>query len=493
VSARKNRPDTARLSEALPQSPDTVKPLGRIMHWISFYLIYVSIGWAIRIGMVPVILRRQMAPGASFAWLAIIYFHPYIGLTLYMLVGESRLGPRRAAKHLEIISRFRDPQRHPDRRQHETQPRQEPPYQPVVLQAEKISGLPVLGGNSVEFQPDANLFFDALIADIAAARSTVHLSYYIFSTDRTGRRVAQAAMEAAGRGVKCRVLADALASRVFFRHASMAAELRSAGVEVAAALPVAPIRRDFARMDMRNHRKLAVIDDQIAWIGSHNLIDPDYGGRRGNPWYDVTARCRGPIVGELAMVFAEDWAFETGNDVALPSGKWKQSAADVLAQAVPTGPSSPDTTYRRLLLAAIQCSRQQLILTTPYFVPDEPTILSMVMAADRNVDVKLILPQTPDHLFTAAAGRAHFQQLLNAGVSIYLYRPGLIHAKTATVDDAFCLFGSANLDVRSFNLNFEFQKDYLSKSTRVEGAQWARRPIVGQYADRAVSLMSPLL
>jgi len=480
-----------------------------MMHWVSFYLVYVSIGWAIRIGMVPVILRRQMAPGASFAWLAIIYFHPYIGLGLYMLVGESRLGPRRAAKHREIISRFRDPQRHPDRRQHETQPQPDPPYRPVVLEAEKICGLPVLGGNSVDFQPDAKLFVDGLIAEIAAARSTVHLLYYIFSLDQTGQRVAQAVVDAARRGVKCRVLADALASRAFFRHGALAGELRAAGVEVAAALPVAPIRREFARMDLRNHRKLSIIDDQVAWIGSGNLINPDYGGRRGNPWYDVTARCRGPVVGELAMVFAEDWAFETGQDIALPSAQWMQSAADVLAQAVPTGPSSPNTTYRRLLLAAIQSSRQQLIITTPYFVPDEPTILSLVMAADRNVDVKLILPQNPDHLFTAAAGRAHFGQLLDAGVSIHLYRPGLIHAKTTTVDDAFCLFGSANLDVRSFNLNFELtlmlygqevthrlraiQKSYLADSLRVEAAQWAARPIIGQYADRAVSLMSPLL
>jgi cardiolipin synthase len=479
------------------------------MHWISFYLVYASIGWAIRLLMVPVILRRQLAPGASLAWLGIVALHPYIGLGLYLLVGESRLGPRRAAQHRAITSRFRDPQRHPDRRQHEAQLRPDPPYQPMVLQAEKISGLPVLGGNAIEFQPDTKLFVDRLIADIAAARSTVHLLYYIFCNDETGKRVAAAIVEAAGRGLKCRVLVDALASRAFFRHGGLSAELRAAGIEIAGALPVAPIRRDFARMDMRNHRKLSVIDDQIAWIGSHNLINADYGGRRGSPWVDVTARCRGPIVGELATVFAEDWAFETGKDVSLPSADWMQSAADVLAQAVPTGPSSPGTTYRRLLLAAIQCSRKQLIITTPYFVPDEPTILSLVMAADRGVDVNLIVPENPDHLFTAAAGRAHYQELLNAGIRIHLYHAGLLHAKTTTVDDAFSLFGSANLDVRSFSLNFELslmlygqevthrlraiQKNYLSDSTPLEEAKWARRPIVAQYADRAISLLSPLL
>jgi cardiolipin synthase len=478
-------------------------------HWISFYLIYASVGWAIRLGMIPVILRRQMAPGASLAWLGIIFWHPYIGLTLYLLVGESRLGPRRAAKHREITGRFRDPSRHADRRQHETQPQTDPHYQPMVLQAQKISGLPVLGGNAIEFHPDSQRMIDGLITDIESARQTVHLLYYIFSGDQSGQRVAEAVMAAARRGVKCRVLADAMASRAMFRHGGMASQLRAQGVAVAAALPVTPIRRELARMDLRNHRKMAVIDDQIAWVGSQNLINADYGGRRGNPWFDVSARCHGPVVGELAMVFAEDWAFETGEEVPLPSSQWTQSAVDVLAQAVPSGPTSPHTTYRRLLLAAIQCSRTELILTTPYFVPDEPTILSLVMAAERGVDVKLILPQNPDHFFTAAAGRAHFQSLLDANVSIYLYRPGLVHAKTTTVDDAFCLFGSANLDVRSFNLNFELtlvlygrevtqrlrdiQKNYLSQSIALDAESWKHRPIIKQYADRAISLMSPLL
>ena len=184
-------------------------------------------------------------------------------------------------------------------------------------------------------------------------------------------------------------------------------------------------------------------------------------------------------------------------------------AMDVDAQAVPTGPSIPDATYRRLLLAAIQCSRSRLTLTTPYFVPDETTLISLMMASDRGVEVKLILPQNPDHLFTAAAGRAHFQPLLDAGVAIHLYQPGLLHAKTVTVDDAFALFGSANLDVRSFSLNFELsllmygkeitdrvraiQTQYLSQSIPLDVAKWQQRSMLLQYSDRAISLLSPLL
>jgi cardiolipin synthase len=478
------------------------------------YFIYEIGGWLIRIAMLGVVLRRQFSPGTSLAWLGIVFLHPYIGLALYLLVGESRLGPRRAARHREIVARFRDPARNEERRAHQTHPTSAPPYQPMIAQAEKISGLPVLSGNRVEFLPDALEFRQRLKADIAAATKSVHLLYYIFACDSTACDIADTVIDASRRGVKCRILADAMASRHFFRHSGVARRLMAAGVEVAAALPVTPIRRRFARMDLRNHRKLSIIDDRIAYNGSHNLINPDYGGRRGNPWVDVTGRFTGPIVGELASVFAEDWEFETGHEIEIPYPDTENSAAnsaagDFAGQVVPTGPTFPDATYRRLLLAAIQSSRQRLILTTPYFVPDEPTMISLMMAADRGVDVKLIVPQTPDHLFAAAAGRAHFNALLNAGVEIHLYQPGLLHSKTTTVDDAFVLFGSANLDVRSFGLNFELstllygpevtdrlrniQRDYLKASRKLELTEWDQRPLAKTYADRAISLLSPLL
>ncbi len=479
-----------------------------------FYLVYSLIGWGIRVIMVTVVLRRQFAPGASVAWLGIVFLHPYIGLTLYMLVGESRLGPHRTQRRREITARFRDPARHAGRLPHQTQLEPEPPYQPLVLQAEKISDLPVLAGNQVDFLPDSAEFIRRLVADINAATQHVHLLYYIFACDQTASAVADALMQAVKRGVHCRLLADALASRMCFHRSGLGPKLIAAGVEVIPALPVAPFRRRLARMDLRNHRKLAIIDGRIAFVGSNNIINPDYGGRRGNPWIDLSARFTGPIVGELASIFAEDWAFETNQEIEIPypdsaNAPSPSGAADVLAQVVPTGPTEPDETYRRLLLAAIQSSRRELILTTPYFVPDETTLLSMMMAADRGVAVKLILPRTADHFFTAAAGRAHYLSLLKSGVQIHLYKPALLHAKTTTVDDAFALFGSANLDVRSFSLNFELsimlygktiterlraiQKEYLAQSVQLNLADWQNRPVVSEFTDRAVSLLSPLL
>jgi cardiolipin synthase len=477
---------------------------------MSWLLAYLIVGWLIRGAMVPVILRRELAPGASIAWIGIIFLHPYIGLTLYLMVGETRLGWHRVARHRELVKKYRPAIAHGGTSA-DAFPAQLPvEYQPMALQAEKISSMPILCGNDIDVIGITTQFIDRLVGDIDNARSRVHLLYYIFAPDATGNRVSDAVIAAAKRGVQCRILVDAVAARAFFAAGGRAASLRAAGVTIAQALPVAPISRGLPRMDLRNHRKLSIIDDCIAYMGSHNLIDADYGGRRGAPWVDLTGRFTGPIVAELATVFAEDWAFESGEELEPPACPTVVNVTDGMSmQIVPTGPTAPGESYRRLLLGAIQCARSRLILTTPYFVPDEPTLIALMMAADRGVDVKLILPEKPDHLLTAAAGRAHFSRLLLAGISIHLYRPGLLHAKTVTIDDAYAIIGSANLDVRSFNLNFELgallygreatdrvrsiQMQYLQDSTPLDAVQWMSRSRLRSYTESAVSLFSPLL
>jgi cardiolipin synthase len=479
-------------------------------HSVPVYVVvtYVAIGWCIRAVMVPILLRREFAPGAAIAWLGILFLHPYIGLALYMTVGETRLGPGRAQRHRELIQQFRPKSLSNSAGRQTTNV--EDPYEPMVLQAEKISGMPIVSGNNVEFIGNSIEMVNRLAADIDAAKEQVHLLYFIFYPDDSGNRIADALVTATGRGVKCRVIADAVASRVFFKFNGLARRLRDAGIETVAALPVAPFKRHLPRMDLRNHRKLAIIDQKIAYVGSQNLRNADYGGRRGAPWVDLSGRFTGPVVGELAIVFDEDWAFETGTDLEPRiQSDVVNSGATMSAQTVPTGPSVSSNGFRRVLLAAVQCARHRLILTTPYFVPDETTLVALMMAADRNVEVTLIVPLRADQYFAAMASRAHYARLLEAGIKIYQYRPGLIHAKTATVDDAFAILGSANLDVRSFNLNFELsvlmygpeptarlreiQLKYLADSQQIDAAEWAKRPRLWDYADRAVSLLSPLL
>src|SRR4051812_6018299 len=285
---------------------------------MKWFELYIAIGWIIRLAMVPVILRRQLAPGASMAWLLIIFLHPYIGYFLYMLIGETRLGPGRAQRHRQLVSMFRPFKHNRDKHLGGDWTTQPSSYEPMILQAEKISGMPVLAGNSVEYIGDSPQFIERLASEIDAAKTEVNLLYYIFAPDGAGECIAQALERAAQRGVRCRLLVDAVGARPFLHRAGFARRLARAGVTVAAALPVAFIQRRLPRMDLRNHRKLAIIDSTVAFAGSHNIIRPDYGGKRGGPWVDLSARISGPIVSELAIVFAEDWAFETGEILPVP-------------------------------------------------------------------------------------------------------------------------------------------------------------------------------
>lgn len=494
------------IAAALPSLPAVESHAGV---WL---IVYITIGWIVRVIMVPVILRRQFAPGAAVAWLGIIFLHPYIGLALYLFLGETRLGPHLVQRHRELVRRFRSEMRKAVGQSDSARERLLPTeYEPMVHQAERISGLPVLGGNNVEFLEDSATMVSRLVADIDAATSQVHLLYYIFTADATGERVAAALIRAAQRGITCRLIVDAVASRAFFhRRCDMFRRIKEAGVKVTAALPAHVIQRRLPRMDLRNHRKLSVIDGQIGYVGSHNIVNPDYGGRKGGPWVDLTGRYTGPIVSEMAIVFAEDWGFETGEILEVKTdGDSVPPTTCTPMQIVPTGPTSPGESFRRVFLAAIQSARHRVMMTTPYFVPDETTLVALSMAADRGAEVTLLMPQVPDHLFTAAAGRAHFARLMRSGIRIFLYTKGLLHTKSTTVDDTFAVFGSANLDVRSFNLNFEMttllygsevtqnlrqiQEKYLADCVPLDPSQWASRPMIRTYADSAISLLSPLL
>ncbi len=478
------------------------------MSW-NWLFIFALIEWVIRIVMIAVILRRRFTPSTAMAWLVLIMFLPEVGLVIYLLIGMNPLGHRRARSHRLSVAQVRSRQE-PDRfSRFVIRPEIDPQQKNMILQAERISGNPILAGNDVELIEHTQNLADQLASDIDQAVHHVHLLYYIFRPDETGRKVADALIRAAQRGIACRLLADAAGSRTFFKSA-MPGELRQAGVQVVPMLPVAPWRRKLARIDLRNHRKIAVIDGRIAYAGSHNIVNEDYGHKRAGQWIDLSGRFTGPVVGQFQQVFCEDWAFDTeqtldGDDL-YPS---IQPIGEIPAQVVPTGPNHEGESFRRVLIAALAAAQRQIIMTTPYLVPDEPTLVALSMAADRGVKVELIIPQKSDHPIVAAAGRYYFQTLLESGVKIHTYRGGMLHAKTITVDDAFALLGSANLDIRSFYLNFEInvllygpqitqhlrfaQQSYLNQSTPIDPEEWMKRPKLAQYTEGAASLLSPLL
>lgn len=478
---------------------------------MSWWLILSVAEWTVRLVMVAVILRRRFAPATALAWLSVIFLLPELGLPLYLLIGGNRLGRRRVRLHRETIVEVRTDARLAEQAAHTMRPEIEPAQLPVVLQAERTGGMPILAGNHVELMRDNEHFITALLHDIDKAREHVHLLFYIFANDTTARRVCDAMIRAAARGVTCRVLADATGSRQFFKRNGLAAELMRHGVRTLPMLPVHPLRRKLARIDLRNHRKLAVIDGRVGYTGSQNIVDTNYGHRSGPPWIDLMGRFVGPVVAQLQLVFEEDWAFETGEDLERPSCFPPPVVmGEMSAQTVPTGPSEDDIdALPRVLLTALNAAQRKIIITSPYLVPDEPTLLALAMAADRGVEVMLVLPEVGDHPLVAAAGRAYYDTLLDSGIDIYLYRGGLLHAKTMTVDDSFALLGSSNMDIRSFYLNFELnvlmfgpqitnhlrfaQSRYMADAVRVDREQWRRRPWARRYLDQAAALLSPLL
>lgn len=482
------------------------------MNWL---LIYSIAKWCIILAMVLVILRRRFRPVTSLAWLLIILAVTELGIILYAFFGDARLGRKRMKLHRAIIFESRKGEgRIARQKPYITRPKIERELEPIILQAEKIGGLPILGGNQVELIGDTAKLIDRIIADIDAAKNHVHLLYYIFAPDETGLRICDALMRAAKRGVTCRLLIDAAGSWTFRRHA-IVLTLREAGVHVRDALPVRFIRARLARLDLRNHRKIIVIDGKIGYTGSHNIVNADYGkGPRGKrlQWIDLTGRYVGPVVHQFQVVFLEDWAFDTGEqlhehmDQCFPQ---LEAAGDMAAQTVPTGPSERDALLPNVLLAAINSARRKVVITTPYFVPDEPTLMALLMAANRGVDVSLILPRRSDHWLVTTAAKFYFAPLLESGVKIFQHHGGLLHSKTVSIDDAFALLGSTNMDVRSFYLNFEInvlmygaqitrelrfaQMSYLNESKEVTLEFWRSRPVWKQYAASAAALLSPLL
>lgn len=479
---------------------------------MSWVLVWSLLEWAIRLVMIPVVIFRRFQPSTALAWLSLVAFFPEAGLIVYILIGANHLGRRRLRKYKRVIIAKRSDERLSGRRTHITRPNVGAHYHGVVVQASRISGMPILGGNAVDLLPGYEPAITRLIEDIDAAEHHVHLLYYIFADDQTGRRVCDALVRAEQRGVHCRLLADAAGSRDFFGWNGPVPYLQSSGVEVYPALPVHLIRRRFPRIDLRNHRKLAIIDCRVAHTGSLNVVDADC-GQPGTPLtIDLVGRFRGPVVAQLQSVFLEDWEFETGqrlvHEKLMPA---MNVVGGTHAQVVATGPSNEieGQALPRVLLAALNSAQHRIIITTPYLVPDEPMLFALTMAADRGVEVTLVVPEASDHPLVSAAARACFDTLLDSGVRIFLHRSGMLHAKTATVDDAVALLGSSNLDMRSFYLNFELnvllygqevvtqlraeQLRYVAQSIPVDPVAWRRRPSARRFVDSAAALLSPLL
>lgn len=498
------------------------------MEWLLEHILRSQLGWtraadAVGIALLVVFVAniglsvwivwsKGRRPNAALAWIATLFAFPLLGLAFYALIGENRIGAIRKRRHRRIVQQVRaaEPIWHDQRvaaRSLGTADSQ------LARLAERLGAPPVLNGNLSEVSGDPEEQTRWMVDDIRAARETVHVIFYILEDDSMGEALCQALEDAAQRGVTCRVLLDSVGSKAFLRSPRRSA-LERAGVHVAEALPARLLRVALARVDIRNHRKLLVVDGGIAQTGSRNVADPSFkqSGRLGpgDPYVDCWMRIRGPVVLDMQTMFVEDWELDTGEDLgALLDAQPTFHAGGVPAQVIPSGPNFPNSVVTELIQAAIQLARREVILSTPYFIPDDATVSAMEVAARRGLRVTLIVPKANDSLLCAYASRSHFSELLAAGVEIWEFHAGFLHSKTVSVDDDIAIITTANLDRRSYEINFEasvvvydrdfterlraLQNGYVADSVRLESPAWNRRGPGTRMAENFANLVSPLL
>lgn len=457
-----------------------------------------------------VLLQRGKAPSVRLAWIVLFVAVPFLGSLAFILVGTTRLGRLRRRRHREILATIPPGlvAHAPDAAHLHVLVKAE--HRSIAHIAEAVgAGVPI-GGNHATLFNDADAVVDALVSDIAEAREHCHLLYYIVLDDHCGRRVVEALCDAARRGVACRLLADAVGSRAFLRSARRGA-LREAGVHVVEALPANLLRATLSRLDLRNHRKIAVIDGRIGYVGSHNLADADFASRPSfAPLVDATVRLDGPVVHDLQALFVEDWFMDSDESLVSLLGNIDGIHDDgIAAQVMATGPNFRNQALQQLLQTAFHAAREELVLTTPYFAPDAVTETALCTAAQRGVETHLVLPARNDSRLVAAASRSRYRRMLEMGVRLHEYEGGLLHAKTMTIDREVALIGSANLDRRSLELNFEvslllfdtdfasqvrfLQTRYMEGSRRVDASVPLSWSIPRRAWQNAVALVGPLL
>ncbi|RLA46499.1 MAG: cardiolipin synthase [Gammaproteobacteria bacterium] len=462
--------------------------------------------------IVRVLLRPHREPASRIAWVVVIIVLPVLGLLAYLLLGETNIGRRRVAQMREVISRLPDiaasagwdaPNLQTD----------VPECHAHLFQISKtVNGFDAIGGNRALLMADSNAAITSMVADIDAARDHVHLMFYIWLPDNNGCKVVDALKRAANRGVTCRAMADGLGSRTIIDSPHWPA-MREAGVRLAVALPIGnPLLRPLkGRIDLRNHRKIIVIDNLITYCGSQNCADPEFLIKaKYAPWVDLMMRFEGPIARQNQYLFASDWESEIGEDISqLLSEPILTAEPGLSAQVIGTGPTVRYSAMPEIFETLMYAARHQLVITTPYYVPDESMQAALCASARRGVDTTIVFPARNDSWIVAAASRSYYDDLLAAGVHIFEYQDGLLHTKSLTLDGEITLIGSANMDRRSFELNYENnilfysrsqtrevrrrQDSYIARSlpvnrTVVDGWTWRHR-----LWNNAIAMLGPVL
>lgn len=456
------------------------------------------------IGIIP----GNRRPTTAMAWLLGIFFIPFVGIVLFLLFGNFKLSSRRREQQQDVNERVRAGLS--SLAAAESQFEGPEWVKSAGELNRRLGSLPMVDGNSVDLIPGYPDSIAAMTEAVRNAKKFVNAEFYIMSSDHVTDPLLTALEEAAERGVAVRLLFDHIGTLRVKGYRTLLTRLRSGKIQWRRMLPLLPIHGQWRRPDLRNHRKILVIDGEVAFTGSQNLIEPSYNNPRhrkaGREWVELMACLRGPVVTTLNVVFATDWLSETDesleDQLQLPPNI---TPGAITAQVVPSGPGFITENNLRLFNTLIYSAQRRISICSPYFVPDDSLLYAITTAAQRGVEVELFVSEKGDQFLVHHAQRSYYEALLSAGVRIYLYKaPLVLHAKHFTIDEEVAVLGSSNMDMRSFSLNMEVSvmllgADMVAKMRAVEDTYrgiskelqldaWVNRPLAARYVDNVARL-----
>ncbi len=474
---------------------------------LIFLHIVIEIALVIR-----VLLRPHRDPASRVAWIVVIVALPVVGIIAYLLLGETNIGRKRVTRMKTIMAAMPQVNEIPGWDAKNVTPELQEHQRALFRVGKSISGYDPVGGNQAQLMADSNVAIDTMVADIDTATDHVHLLFYIWMPDNNGGKMADALKRAVARGVTCRAMVDDIGSHLLIQS-ELWKDMEASGVNLCRVLQVGnPLMRIFnGRIDLRNHRKILVIDNRITYCGSQNCADPEFLTKaKYAPWVDAVMRFTGPVVRQNQHVFASDWMAYNNEDI-------RETLLQPLvppepgfaAQVIASGPSARYSAVPETFETLIYSAERELFITTPYYVPVSSLQAAICAAANRGVNTSIIFPARNDDFAVGATSKSYYEDLLDAGVKIYEYQAGILHAKTMTVDGEITLIGSANMDRRSFELNYENnillcdenvtaamrdrQQEYLADCLEITAQEVAQWPWTKRLWNNVLAIVGPIL
>ncbi len=489
-------------------------PLLAVDWWGDWWLLLLGLSYLAAIVSAPsVLLQRRGQPHSAVSWLLLLFALPWVGIFLWWAIGRKHLErQRRKRRKAAAQTAFTMTRLGEESKLGETDPSLLPIQHMPIEEAEWV--FPPTKSNRLRLLVDATEAYPAMEAAIESAQQHLHIVFYSWNDDATGCYWRDLLIAKAKAGVQVRLLLDGLGSRFAYRRRLMR-PLVQAGGEVAYFLPLTLLAAR-PTINFRNHRKLVIVDGCTGFLGGMNI-----GDEYKVDWHDLAMQMEGPVVNQMQETFAEDWFFATGKEIVTPQifCRWESPDSattlpdvddpNAICSLLASGPHTPHNFTHDAIFLCLAQAKQRVYITTPYLIPEISTLTALRTAVYRGVDVRLLVPAKSDAWIVQWAGRSYYPDLLAAGIRVYEYLPAVLHAKSLLIDDDLSIVGSANIDVRSFKLNFEasclarskplamrlldlFSRN-LKHSREVTYEDLKRRTYLRQLGDAAAHLLSPLM